>query len=101
MVYGETMIVDAEGKEIGLRRLKAPENLTWRSFINGMLVCHQSIYVKRELADSYNLKYKIAADYEWGIKSVEKSQEHPQFAPCSNPFSGWRHKQKNYPQRFI
>jgi glycosyltransferase involved in cell wall biosynthesis len=74
VVYGETMIVDAEGKEIGLRRLKAPEKLTWRSFINGMLVCHQSIYVKRELADSYNLKYKIAADYEWVLKALKKAK---------------------------
>jgi glycosyltransferase involved in cell wall biosynthesis len=74
VVYGETMIVDNNGVELGLRRLKAPEKLTWKSFQDGMLVCHQSIYIKRDIADYYNLKYKIAADYEWVLKSLKKAK---------------------------
>ena len=42
VIYGETRIVDAEGKSLGMRRLKAPKRLTWKSFKMGMLVCHQS-----------------------------------------------------------
>ena len=32
VVYGETAIVDAEGKMLGMRRLKAPKRLSWKSF---------------------------------------------------------------------
>lgn len=74
VIYGETMIVDAHGKEIGTRRLKAPEKLTWKSFQDGMLVCHQSIFVKRTLAEPYNLEYRIAADFEWVLKALKKAQ---------------------------
>jgi glycosyltransferase involved in cell wall biosynthesis len=73
IVYGETTIIDLNGNELGLRRLKAPEQLTWKSFKDGMLVCHQSIYVKRLLAEPYNLKYKISADYEWVLKALKKA----------------------------
>lgn len=41
VLYGETAIVDAEGRSLGMRRLKAPRRLTWKSFRMGMLVCHQ------------------------------------------------------------
>ena len=35
VIYGETRIVDAEGRSLGMRRLKAPEKLTWKSFRMG------------------------------------------------------------------
>jgi glycosyltransferase involved in cell wall biosynthesis len=73
VVYGETTIIDTDGNELGLRRLKAPEQLTWESFKDGMLVCHQSVYVKRSIAEPYNLKYKISADYEWVLKALKKA----------------------------
>ena len=41
VLYGETELVDKEGHFIRMRRLAAPEVLTWRSFKQGMLVCHQ------------------------------------------------------------
>lgn len=75
IIYGETMIVDSQGIEIGLRRLKAPEVLTWQSFKDGMLVCHQSVYVKRALTSNYNLQYKISADFEWVLTSLKKAKE--------------------------
>jgi glycosyltransferase involved in cell wall biosynthesis len=74
ILYGETMIVGVGGEEIGLRRLKAPENLTWKSFKDGMLVCHQSFYVRRELAESYNINYKIASDFDWILRILKKAQ---------------------------
>jgi glycosyltransferase involved in cell wall biosynthesis len=74
ILYGETMIVDLQGNEIGLRRLKAPEKLTWKSFREGMLVCHQSIYVKREIAPKYDLRYRIASDFDWVLKALKKAK---------------------------
>lgn len=72
--YGETMIVSPEGKEVGLRRLRAPEKLTWCSFRWGMLVCHQSILIKKSLVDTYNMKYKCSADFNWVLEALKKSQ---------------------------
>ena len=71
--YGETMIIDHQGKELGLRRLRAPEELSWKSLIDGMLVCHQSFIVKKDICTDYNLKYKIAADYDWMLRSLKKA----------------------------
>jgi len=72
--YGETMMVDNENNDIGLRRLKAPEKLEWNSLINGMLVCHQSFIMRRELAPEYDLKFRIAADYAWMLESLKRSK---------------------------
>jgi len=71
--YGETIIIDNNGYSIGNRRLKSPKQLTWKSFINGMLVSHQSIIVKRNLAPFYNLKYKCSADFDWVIQALKNS----------------------------
>ncbi len=62
--YGDTMLVDDDYNEIGLRRLRPPQKLTWESFQKGMLVCHQSILVSRNLADLFNLKYTHSADFD-------------------------------------
>jgi len=72
--YGETIIINQEGVELGMRRLKAPEKLDWKSLKDGMLVCHQSFIVKRELCPEYNLSYKIAADFDWMINCLKQAQ---------------------------
>lgn len=73
VIYGGTMIIDEAGNEIGDRRLKPPDPLTWRSFRLGMVVCHQSILVKRQLAPEYNLDYRLSADFEWVIRVAKQS----------------------------
>ena len=71
--YGDTMIVDGNYQELGLRRLRPPENLTWKSFMKGMLVCHQAILVKKSLADEYDKRYSHSADFDWVIKALKKA----------------------------
>lgn len=75
VIYGETMIVDAEGRSLGMRRLKAPRKLTWKSFRMGMLVCHQSFIARRDIAPVYNLDYKLVADYDWCIQCLKASKK--------------------------
>lgn len=72
-IYGETLIVDSSGKIMGERRLKAPMNLTWKSFKMGMLVCHQSMLVKRSLAPEYDLNFHYSGDFEWTIRCLKKA----------------------------
>jgi glycosyltransferase involved in cell wall biosynthesis len=74
LIYGETSIIMPNGNEIGLRRLKAPDVLTWRSFKNGMVVCHQSVYVRRNIAENYDLNYKIASDFKWVLQALKKAK---------------------------
>ena len=57
-----------------VRRLKAPEKLTWKSFRMGMLVCHQSFISKREIAPLYNTEYRLTADYDWCIQCLRRSK---------------------------
>lgn len=71
VVYGETDIVDGEGRFLRPRRLQAPERLTWRSFRAGMVVCHQSFYARRDLVPEYDLRYRFSADVDWCIRVMK------------------------------
>lgn len=71
--YGETLEVDENRNVIGMRRLKTPEKLNWKSLSMGMLVCHQSIIIKKSIVDNYNLNYKYCADIDWIIRALKKS----------------------------
>jgi len=73
--YGDTMVVDADYREIGLRRLRPPEVLNWKSFRKGMLVCHQAILVHRSIAGPYDLKYRHSADFDWVLRALRKAEQ--------------------------
>lgn len=74
IIYGETAIVDSTDKFLHLRRLRAPEALTWKSFKKGMLVCHQAFFVKRIQVEHYNTKYRYSADFDWSIRVMKKAK---------------------------
>lgn len=74
VLYGETALVDAEGHFVRMRRLQTPEHLTWHSFRQGMLVCHQAFFAKRTLAEPYDLRYRFSADFDWCIRIMKKSK---------------------------
>ncbi len=73
--YGDTLITDVEGNPLRNRRLRPPMRLNWKDFRYGMLVCHQSIIIKRELSVEYNLSYRIAADIDWAIRSIKQAKK--------------------------
>ena len=73
ILYGQTAIVDAERHFLRMRHHTAPEVLTWKSFQQGMLVCHQAFFVKRPLAEPYDLQYKYSSDYDWCIRMMKKA----------------------------
>lgn len=71
--YGDTVMTDMSGREIGGRRLSPPETLSWKSFKMGMLVSHQSFVARRVLCRPYNLKYRFSADFDWCIRILKNS----------------------------
>jgi len=73
--YGKTMIIDRQGRELGMRRLQAPKQLTWRSLKNGMIVCHQSFIAKRSIVPFYNTRFRIASDYLWVLQTLQQAKK--------------------------
>ena len=74
VLYGETAIVDEEGHFLRMRRLSAPEQLTWKSFKKGMLVCHQAFFARRDKVQPYDLSYRFSSDFDWCINIMKKSK---------------------------
>lgn len=70
VLYGDTDVVDNDGHFLRHRRLSPPRRLTWRSFMKGMLVCHQAFYARTDLAKAtpYDLHYRFSADVDWCIR---------------------------------
>lgn len=73
--YGDTVMTDMEGKVIGGRRLVPPDELTWKSFKNGMLVSHQSFVVRKEICGEYDTRYRFSADFDWCVRAMKKSRK--------------------------
>ena len=73
VLYGETAEVNDAREFVRMRRLKAPRELNWRSFRDGMLVCHQAFYARRDIAPMYDLRYRLSSDVDWCIKVMKAS----------------------------
>lgn len=74
ILYGETALVNNERHFLRMRRLSTPEVLTWKSFKQGMLVCHQAFFAKTSLAEPYDLQYRFSADFDWCIRVMKKAR---------------------------
>ena len=73
VLYGDTDIVDENGHFLHHRRLAPPEHLTWKSFRQGMLVCHQAFYARTDfaIATPYDQQYRYSADVDWCIRVMK------------------------------
>ncbi len=74
ILYGETAEVDDNRNFVRMRRLQAPDKLHWTSFKQGMMVCHQAFYARRDLVPLYDLKYRLSADVDWCIRIMKRSE---------------------------
>lgn len=80
VLYGDTDIVDGEGRFLRHRKLHPTGKLTWRSFRHGMLVCHQSFYARLNIAREtpYDTHFRYSADVDWCIRIMKKAAERGQ-----------------------
>lgn len=74
IIYGDTVIVDRKGKILRPRHLQAPRILTYKSYLQGMLICHQAFMVRREIAPEYSREFRLSADYDWCMECIAKSR---------------------------
>lgn len=75
IIYSDTVIVDAARRVLGPRHLSVPGRLTFRSFADGMLVCHQAFMVRRTIAPEFDLRYRFSADYDWTVRCLAAGDE--------------------------
>ena len=73
VVYGQALIIDPDDRVLGERHRIAPAQLTKRSLLDGLVVCHQSILARRTVAPRYDLQYKLTADYDWVCRLLDVS----------------------------
>ena len=74
IVYGKACIVNAEGVKVSEHHKVTPPDLQRKHFLNGLVVSHQAIIVRRSIAGEYNTAYRICADYDWCVRAVTKSR---------------------------
>lgn len=74
VIYGQSLIINEDESVRGERHKIAPKVLTRKSLLNGLVVCHQSILVKKAIAPDYDLQYRISADYDWVCKVLAISK---------------------------
>jgi glycosyltransferase involved in cell wall biosynthesis len=75
-IYGDTMFIQPDGREIGLMSRvtpkKLPEAAGPHTFRFGMNICHQSVVVRRDLAPPYDESYRMVADIDWIIRILKQ-----------------------------
>jgi glycosyltransferase involved in cell wall biosynthesis len=69
-----------------------PEKITSLYFLIGRMICHQSIFARRDLFEikSFDIQYKTVADKEWLISMVKKKirTKHVPVTVCNYDISG-------------
>ena len=73
IVYGKACIVNAEGVKVSEHHKVTPPDLQRKHLLNGLVVSHQAILVRRSIAGSYDTNYLICADYDWVVRAVSAS----------------------------
>lgn len=74
-VYGTVEKIDEQGNRKAWHKPHPKaEGFSWRSLQNGMLICHQSMLMKRSITEEYRLEYRIVGDLDWTIRCLKKAK---------------------------
>ncbi len=95
VLYGETAIVDQDRHFLRMRRLSAPETLTWKSFKQGMLVCHQAFFPPSYAGRALQLEISFFCRFRLVHPYYEESAHLTQYPSDDYRLSGRRN---DYPQ---
>lgn len=75
--YGDVMLVDDTRTHLALRSEATvhglPSKLSWNSYKMGMIVCHQGIFMRRNLCSDY-LENNLSADIDWSIRALKNAR---------------------------
>ncbi len=75
-VYGKVKVIDAEGNTFPwYKKHPNAKNLSFKTFRNGMVVCHQAMFPQRRIWEEYRFeKYPLVADLDWTIRILKKAK---------------------------
>lgn len=77
ILYGEVMMVDQAGREVGTRSEltphRLPDDLQWKHLRYGMVVSHQGFLPRCELAPDY-ITDNLCADIDWVIRCLKAAR---------------------------
>ncbi|MGR3809225.1 glycosyltransferase family 2 protein [Jiulongibacter sp. NS-SX5] len=77
LIYGDSLFVNENGEPRGLRSKLTPHrlrsSLKWTDLKYGMMVCHQSLLVRRTIATNY-MENNLSADVDWEINAFKNSR---------------------------
>ncbi len=104
IIYGDTVIVAQDRTPLASRHLSIPRELSFKSFSNGMVVCHQAFIAKKDITPEFNTDYRLSADYDWCIRCLQQSS-HNQLIPSvliDYLYAGasTKHRRKSLMERF-
>ena len=73
-LYSRAEYIDEAGnRRPWHKRTPSPDRIAAKSFINGMVVCHHCIVVKREITPEFELgPWKVSNDLDWAIRIMKK-----------------------------
>lgn len=77
-VYGDTIFINEQGvTSPPFKNKPSQDQISFKSFINGMVVCHQSMFIKRSKAEKFDIsEYRLACDIDWVIRSLKNCTTH-------------------------
>ena len=69
-IYGDAVIVTEEGGQRPWHKKKpSDKDISYQTFINGMVICHHAMMVRRSKAVEYALQpWKVSNDLDWVIR---------------------------------
>lgn len=77
IVYSDTLLANSD-TVLGLRSIlstrKLPQTLSINSWQKGMVISHQSMIVKRNIAANYDINLNHVADYNWAIEITKRAK---------------------------
>lgn len=75
-VYGRVKVLDEAGTEIPWHKQHpSPEELSWKSFRNGMVICHQAMFPHKDIWTDYRFEdYGLVADLDWSIRTLQQAK---------------------------
>lgn len=73
-IYSRAEYIDEDGKRWPWhKKTPLPNKLKKKSFLNGMVVCHHAMIIKRELAPEFVLdRWRVSNDIDWAIRIMDK-----------------------------
>ncbi len=83
-IYGKVKIKHSDNSFTDYHKITPTEKqlakLGYKNFLEGMVICHQAMLVRREIAPFYDLDFRLAGDIDWSIRlfeEIEKRKKNP------------------------